>query len=234
MTAVCPRGHTSQSDDYCDQCGARMDSPPASATGRPEGAAPPSGSDPAVGPPPAAPARPSRPCPTCGTLNPIGARYCEDCGFDLDTGGDPVRAPGAEAPPGTPPAPAATWEVVVQPDRDYFDRMQAEGVDFPVAAFDRHFELVGDKVTIGRRSASRGITPDIDLSSGPTDAGVSHEHALLIRQPDGGWAVVDSGSANGTYLNDSDEALPLNQITELADGDRIHVGAWTTISLRRT
>ena len=39
MTAVCPRGHTSQSDDYCDQCGARMDSPPSSATGRPEGAA---------------------------------------------------------------------------------------------------------------------------------------------------------------------------------------------------
>jgi pSer/pThr/pTyr-binding forkhead associated (FHA) protein len=80
---------------------------------------------------------------------------------------------------------------------------------------------------------ARGIIPDIDLSSGPTDAGVSHAHAVLLRKPDGGWAIVDSGSANGTYLNQSDEALPANQVTELADGDQIHLGAWTTLTVRR-
>jgi pSer/pThr/pTyr-binding forkhead associated (FHA) protein len=62
---------------------------------------------------------------------------------------------------------------------------------------------------------------------------VSHRHAELIRRPDDRWAVVDRGSANGTYLNDSDDPLPTGQVTELAPGDVVHVGAWTTIVIRR-
>ncbi len=43
--------------------------------------------------------------------------------------------------------------------------------------------------------------------------------------------MVDLDSANGTYLNDSPDPLPANQPTSLAAGDRIHVGAWTTLTL---
>jgi hypothetical protein len=57
---------------------------------------------------------------------------------------------------------------------------------------------------------------------------------VLVRQPDGTWGVVDSGSANGTYLNDQLEPIPPNQLVPLAEGDRIHVGAWTTITLNRS
>uniref|UniRef100_UPI0036F1EE15 FHA domain-containing protein n=1 Tax=Fodinicola feengrottensis TaxID=435914 RepID=UPI0036F1EE15 len=49
-----------------------------------------------------------------------------------------------------------------------------------------------------------------------------------------GWAVVDVGSANGTTLNDDPTALSPNVPRPVAAGDRIHVGAWTTITLRTT
>jgi hypothetical protein len=51
---------------------------------------------------------------------------------------------------------------------------------------------------IGRRGASRGIEPEIDLTGPPADPGISHLHAVLPVEPHGGWAVLDSGSSNGT------------------------------------
>jgi pSer/pThr/pTyr-binding forkhead associated (FHA) protein len=45
--------------------------------------------------------------------------------------------------------------------------------------------------------------------------------------------ITDLGSTNGTTLNDSDDRLPEGEETPLIDGDRIHVGAWTTITIRR-
>lgn len=50
------------------------------------------------------------------------------------------------------------------------------------------------------RSVSRGLEPEIDLADPPTDPGISHLHAVLIAQEDGGWAVLDRGSSNGTTL----------------------------------
>jgi hypothetical protein len=51
---------------------------------------------------------------------------------------------------------------------------------------------------IGRRGASRGIEPEIDLTGPPADPGISHLHAVLPVEPHGGWAVLDSGPSNGT------------------------------------
>ena len=141
---------------------------------------------------------------------------------------DPIQSadgPGDES--------RAVWEVSVAADRTYFDRMEAEGVEFPGSAPDRTFELNGEVVSIGRASAARGIRPEIDLSAPPIDAGISHEHALLVRHGLNAWAVVDTGSTNGIFLNDATETLPLNRITPLADGDQLHLGAWTTITVRR-
>jgi hypothetical protein len=35
------------------------------------------------------------------------------------------------------------------------------------------------------------------------------------------------------YLNDSPDPLPRNQPVPLGEDDRVHIGAWTTLSLRR-
>ena len=129
-------------------------------------------------------------------------------------------------------APRSTWELVVFADRDYYEQVQAEGIDFPMAAYERHFRLEGDRATIGRRSPSRGIYPDIDLSAAPTDTGISHQHAILVRQ-DGAWAIIDPGATNGVFLNDGDEPLPRNQPVPLREEDRLHIGAWTTLTLQR-
>jgi predicted ATPase/DNA-binding SARP family transcriptional activator len=129
-------------------------------------------------------------------------------------------------------APLLSWELVVFADRQYFEQVQAEGIEFPVEAYQRHFRLQGDRATIGRRSASRGIYPDIDLSAAPTDAGISHQHAILVCQ-DGSWAIVDPGATNGVFLNDGDEPLPRNQPIPLGEEDRVHIGAWTTLMLQR-
>jgi pSer/pThr/pTyr-binding forkhead associated (FHA) protein len=122
----------------------------------------------------------------------------------------------------------------VTADQEYFERVEVDGVRFPIGGSDRRFCLERDRATIGRRSASRGIYPDIDLSGPPTDAGVSHLHAVLVRGEGDSWAIVDPGSTNGTYLNDSHDAIPTDELIPIADGDRIHIGAWTTLTLHST
>jgi pSer/pThr/pTyr-binding forkhead associated (FHA) protein len=84
---------------------------------------------------------------------------------------------------------------------------------------------------IGRRSASRGLAPEIDLSGPPADPGISRLHAVLIAVPAGHWAVLDPGSANGTLVNGAEIAL--GEQVRLQDGDRINLGAWTAITVHR-
>jgi hypothetical protein len=119
----------------------------------------------------------------------------------------------------------------VTADQNYFERVDAGGVNFPTGGAHRRFGLQRDRNTVGRRSASRGIYPDIDLSEPPTDTGVSHLHAVLIRGADDSWAIVDPGSTNGIYLNDSLDAIPTDELIPVAEGDRIHIGAWTMLTL---
>jgi pSer/pThr/pTyr-binding forkhead associated (FHA) protein len=130
-----------------------------------------------------------------------------------------------------------TWSVVVTSDRLYFDRMELKrsltggAVAFPAFSAERRFQLSGKQMRIGRRSAVRGVEPEIDLSGPPVDPGISRLHLLLLSAPDGSWAVLDPGSANGTLLN-GQEIAPGDMIP-LHDGDRINLGAWTAITLRR-
>ncbi|MGW1464086.1 FHA domain-containing protein [Streptomyces sp. NPDC002308] len=157
--------------------------------------------------------------------------------------------PGAQAGPGAqggqagpggqePPRPA-TWTAVIAPDRDYFLAMmqrsgpEATGLNLPAYSPEQHLELAGSQVTIGRRRHSTGESPDIDLAVPPEDPGVSHQHAVLVKQPDGGWAVVDQNSTNGTTLNGAEDPIQPYVPVPLQDGDQVHVGAWTTITVRR-
>jgi len=135
------------------------------------------------------------------------------------------------------PYPQATWTAVVGPDRAYYEQVQAvtgpEGaaVAFPSYCAERRFQLVGNQMRIGRRSVSRGLSPEIDLTGPPADPGISRLHAVLIAMGDGGWAVIDPGSANGTLVNGSEIGVG-DQVT-LRDGDRINLGAWTAITVHR-
>jgi pSer/pThr/pTyr-binding forkhead associated (FHA) protein len=148
------------------------------------------------------------------------------------------------APTQAPPRPyeqqqPATWTATIGPDREYFMAMmqrsgpEAAGLNLPAYSPEQQRTLSGNQVTIGRRRHSTGDTPDIDLSVPPEDPGVSHQHAVLVQQPDGSWAVVDQNSTNGTTVNMSEEPIQPFVPVPLQDGDRVHVGAWTTITIRR-
>src|SRR5690606_35450415 len=149
------------------------------------------------------------------------------------------QPPGPAPPPPAPPGPGAALTAVVTADREYFERVVAEGgpdserLTFPPYAPDRRIPLDGPQVRIGRRGAGRPSPPEIDLREPPEDAGVSHTHAVLLAKPDSSWTLVDSGSSNRTCLNGSMEPIPFNVEVPVREGDRIHVGAWTTITLIR-
>jgi pSer/pThr/pTyr-binding forkhead associated (FHA) protein len=123
----------------------------------------------------------------------------------------------------------------VTADRDYFDSVVAGGgpdvgtIEFPAYCPARQFRLTGPEMRIGRRSASRGLEPEIDLTGPPADTGVSHLHAVLIAEPDGSWALLDPGSANGTQLNGTE--IGTNDRMPLHDGDRITLGGWTLLTI---
>ncbi|WAP56054.1 FHA domain-containing protein [Streptomyces sp. S465] len=147
---------------------------------------------------------------------------------------------GAPFGQGGAPSPApGNWIAVVAPDREYFVAMmnrsgpEAAGLNLPAYSPEQQLPLNGHQITIGRRRHSTGEAPDIDLGRQPEDPGVSHQHAILVQQPDGAWAVVDQDSTNGTTINGGEEPIQPFVPVPLRDGDRVHIGAWTTITVRR-
>lgn len=147
-----------------------------------------------------------------------------------------AAAAAAEAASGqekNPDKPGQTWTAEVSADREYFRKAAAgDDLDFPEGVPPRVVPLTAEQVRIGRRSASRGLDPEIDLSGRPADPGISHLHAVLVAGV-GGWQLIDPGSTNGTTLNDDETPLAINMPVPVGDGDRIHLGAWTTITLRK-
>lgn len=209
MTAVCPSGHSSCTTDYCDQCGAPIVLGPA----------PPQATEipPAADDDDTSPAVRQEPCPTCSAPRSGGDRYCEGCGHDFLA---PVPV-------------SAGWAVVVDADSEQFNRFAVAGLAFPTNYVQRRLVLSGQKVRIGRsRSQSDAGAPEIDLVGELEDPGISRLHAILERQEDGAYALRDLGSTNGTTVNDDPNPLGTDVAVPLAEGDRIRVGAWTTITVQ--
>jgi hypothetical protein len=217
-TTLCPScGANSLTSDYCDSCGTALAAPAAAAAPGPAAT------------PAAAPA--AGLCPNCGAARAADDTFCEGCGLDFATGQMPAApAPTAAAGTGAP----SGWTAVVEADRAFFDSNEAEGatsIVFPEGAGSRDVPLTGDENWIGRRSEAKGFFPAIDLGSPITDPGVSHRHAVLRKQVDGSWALVDEMSTNGTYLNGSASPLPHGVVTALHDGDRLNIGSFTAITI---
>jgi hypothetical protein len=205
--ATCPAGHDSAATDYCDVCGALM-----------------IGDGPAAAAPTAIPAQL---CAGCGALR--DGRFCEVCGHDGAKPVDPAQT--------VPVAGPGEWSALVRADRSWFEEVRkrngpdAAMLEFPRYCPERRFVLSGTRLAIGRHSRSRGIEPEIDLSVPPADPGVSARHALLVARPDGGWDLVDLDSTNGTTLGEATDPVAPNTAVALAHGDRINLGAWTTITI---
>jgi hypothetical protein len=260
--ATCPNGHESASDDFCDVCGYKIGAAALTQSGPEHGGGTSQSGPVPDGSARDGSARdggsvPGDSCPRCGAART--GQFCEACGYDyikgatgtLDPAGLPnsvmpppsVTAPPPATPVPAPPAPpppspaGAAWTAVVTADQAYYDTVRAAGgpdaaeISFPAYCPERRFRLSGTEIRIGRRSVSRGIDPEIDLTGPPTDPGVSRMHAVLIASPDGSWSVVDPGSENGTLVNGS-EVRP-GQTVPLHDGDRIHLGAWTALTITR-
>lgn len=258
-TYTCPDGHDSSEDDYCSVCGLPMPAgaaAPAAAVPAPAGAGPaappplpPPGGSLDLGatgasPAPAAPAAPAggTPCPNCAAPAAAGALFCEDCGYDFTTGQLPKAVPvtpelaplrPAGDPAGAPAAAGVEWvaELWVDPDwhaaQDATDPCPSPGMPVVVP-------LAGTSLLVGRTSSSRNIHPEIDVSA---DTGVSRRHAQLTTDGQRWW-VEDLQSANGTYVSPTGSPLPTTPVPpgerrELAEDDRVYVGAWTRIVLRR-
>ncbi|MFD3376719.1 MULTISPECIES: FHA domain-containing protein [unclassified Streptomyces] len=220
---TCPKGHRSATDDWCEVCGHRMSSAPHSAAAQHT-----------------APSA-AEPCPDCGTPRDGLAQFCEGCRYNFVTragtvlaAGSPLSQPSRAGVPATAP----TWTVSVRADHDYFTAMmarndpQGQGLWFPTHSPELRIPLTRFLITIGRRH-STGQTPDIDLGGAPEDPGVSHKHAILVQQPDSTWSLIDKGSTNGTTVNGAEDPIAPFVPVALKDGDRVHVGLWTTITIRR-
>ena len=231
MSLTCPNGHVSETTDYCDQCGAPLENSSAEASA---GAEPSARVSSASAPteaevsPDTTPSVPAEPCPDCQTPRAGSDKFCEDCGYDFAID----ESAASRTPAHSTSGPAGSWEALAEADRDYFERVATEEVDFPSHCPPRRFVLDQSQVGIGRHSPTRGTRPQIDLSGAPEDPAVSHLHAILARQDDGSYALTDPGSSNGTTLNDDPTPIPPNTPVPLADGDRVHLGAWTTLTLR--
>jgi pSer/pThr/pTyr-binding forkhead associated (FHA) protein len=209
---LCPRCGAARSGRFCEGCGLDLDSPL-----------------PPVPPLPAASSMPPvTPMPPVASPVPLAEPPAT---ARPDSGGDqPGITPG--------PAASAAWSVVATADRAYYDTVTASGgpeaasVTFPAYCPERRFALTGQEMRIGRRSASRGLTPEIDLTGPPLDPGISRLHAVLVARPGLGWSVIDPGSENGTLVNGNEIATGVP--VPLHDGDRIHLGAWTVITVSTT
>ncbi|MFI1988739.1 FHA domain-containing protein [Actinoplanes sp. NPDC020271] len=205
----CPNGHVSAEADYCDTCGAKIDGSSSAAASPAPAVATPKGEE----------------CPNCATPRAGQARFCEDCGYDYTSGKMPQLT---EVLP-EPVAPVGEWTATLIADAAYFALNEVDGVTFPADTGERIVTLAPPQVRIGRKSTTKGTSPEIDLAD--TDPGASHNHALLTLNTDGVWLVTDLGSTNGTYINEEDLPLSAGQSRALKDGDQVHVGVWTTLTL---
>ena len=149
-------------------------------------------------------------CPACNTARPAGDRFCETCGHDFEAAAEPA------------------WELVIEPDRDFHARFTGD-IAFPQDVAPQRIPADVAELRIGRVDPrSNGEAPEI--TGAADDPGLSRRHAVLRRRADATYAIEDLGSTNGTEVNG--RQIAAGEPVALSDGDRVHLGAWTGITVR--
>ncbi len=77
--------------------------------------------------------------------------------------------------------------------------------------------ITGGELRIGRGADNDWIMPDPERM-------LSKKHCVIAYR-NGGWAIADT-STNGTFINNEPDPIGQGQIRNLADGDRIRLGAY--------
>ncbi|MGH7435729.1 MAG: FHA domain-containing protein, partial [Polyangiaceae bacterium] len=129
----------------------------------------------------------------------------------------PAAAP---APAPSPMAATAQPQYGVDPTKSRVLRgfLVAYGIN-PLGDF---WALTSGRHVLGRLGADQGV--DISLQ----DPTISSRHAALAVDPNtGNITLEDTGSTNGTFVND--EHIGFNGRRDLRDGDRLRFGGYTTI-----
>jgi len=86
----------------------------------------------------------------------------------------------------------------------------------------QEFELEPGNNLVGRWDPETGAFPEVDLDADDPEAKVSRKHAL-IRFDAGKITIEDIGSLNGTYVNRQPRLQPGTPV-DLKDGDEIIIG----------
>jgi hypothetical protein len=179
---------------YCEDCGSKLPTTPPPAAGEVEEevvVTQPGVVEPVGG---------TVVCPSCGTDNPEGSRFCDDCGASL----------------------VATAPAVVIPEAHEEIHQIPRGVTKLIAQdTGKEFPLDKDVITIGRQSPADGIFPDIDLTDIDEEAYVSRRHARILKK-DEGFIFEDLGSSNGSFINNVRIAQGVQQF--LNEGDVVRLG----------
>jgi len=182
---------------------------------------------------------------------PVGDAPAEAAAGEVPAAAEPEVLAALAAPPQEPASPAATpaeeaavaapaplqrpvvdWVAELWIDPDWY-AAQGSSDPMPSPSLPDIAPLIKENNLIGRVSHSRGIFPDVDCE---LDSGCSRRHAML--STDGSrWWIEDLDSANGTFVGAAAGPLPAMPIpqgrVELNPGQRIYVGAWTRIVVRK-
>jgi hypothetical protein len=148
----------------------------------------------------------------------------------------PTAGSGPAAGAGSGPGPGAgklSWVAEVWVDPDWYATQESDE-PCPSAGMPMVKPLWETSVLVGRRSVSRNIHPQVDCGA---DHGVSRRHAQLTTDGQRWWAE-DLQSSNGTFIGQAGAPIPTAPISpglriEFAPGDRLYVGAWTRIVVRK-
>ncbi len=154
-------------------------------------------------------------CPYCQHHMMEGALFCEECGLSLweDAQGQ-VSTRKLEDESGEFSVKSGWGTATFQQRNQIILHIRDTTEPISIAPS-------GDFM-IGRRDASSGVVPDLDLTPhGALEKGVSRMHACLRRGEDV-LSLVDLDSANGTYLNG--QRLAAHQPRLVRDGDEIRLG----------